>query len=71
MGFRIMIFSFSSLSPAYMAIKTTLEKVKRDGVTGVPKYLTPKRLFDVCGLQDSVEIDNSAGGQSFQGRARL
>lgn len=71
MGFRIMIFSFASLAPAYIAIKQTLEKVKREGITGTPKDLTPKRLFDVCGMQESVEIDNLAGGKSFQTRAKL
>ena len=71
MGFRIMIFSFASLAPAYKAIKSTLEKVKKEGVTGTSKDLTPKRLFDVCGMQESIEIDNLAGGSSFKGRARL
>ncbi len=66
-----MIFSFASLAPAYTAIKKTLEKVKSEGVTGTPEELTPKRLFDVLGMQDSVELDNLAGGNSFQARARL
>lgn len=71
MGFRIMIFSFASLAPAYIAIKRTLEKVKREGITGTPTDLTPKRLFDVLGMQESVELDNLAGGNSFQAKARL
>ena len=71
MGFKIMIFSFASLAPAYTAIKATLEKVKWEGVTGIPKDLTPKRLFDVCGMQESIEIDNSTGGSSFKERAHL
>ena len=71
MGFKIMIFSFASLAPAYTAIKATLEKVKWEGVTGTSKELTPKRLFNVCGMQESIEIDNLAGGVSFKERARL
>lgn len=71
MGFRIIIFSFSSLAPAYIAIKRTLEKVKREGVTGVPSDLTPTRLFDVCGMQESVEIDELAGGGAFKASAKL
>lgn len=67
MGFRIMIFSFASLAPAYSAIKGALEKLKRDGVTGTKKELTPKVLFEVCGLKDSMDVDMAAGGLAFAG----
>ena len=67
MGFRIMIFSFASLAPAYGAIKAALEKRKNDGVTGTKKELTPKLLFEVCGLKDSMEVDTAAGGLAFVG----
>ncbi|KAL8819514.1 MAG: hypothetical protein Q9191_007719 [Dirinaria sp. TL-2023a] len=67
MGFRIMIFSFAALAPAYTAIKSTFETLKYKGVTGTQKELTPKVLFDVCGLQDSMTIDANAGGLAFAG----
>ncbi|KAI9845980.1 MAG: hypothetical protein M1837_004386 [Sclerophora amabilis] len=67
MGFRIMIFSFASLAPAYTAIKATLEKLKLEGVTGTGKDLTPRTLFDVCGLKESMVIDIDAGGMAFSG----
>ncbi|KAI9872835.1 MAG: hypothetical protein M1830_001133 [Pleopsidium flavum] len=67
MGFRIMIFSFASLAPTYTAIKTTLEKLKREGVTGVGKDLTPRMLFEVCGLNESMKLDFAAGGLAFAG----
>ena len=67
MGFRIMIFSFASLAPAYSAIKSTLEMLKSHGVTGTRKELTPKVLFEVCGLKDSMEVDMAAGGLAFAG----
>ena len=62
MGFRIMIFSFSCLAPAYVAIRQTLEKLKSEGVTGVPPQARPRTIFDVCGLQEKMEIDEAAGG---------
>ena len=71
MGFQIMIFPLASLAPAYTAIKASLEKVKREGVTGISKELTPKRIFDVCGMQESIEIDNSAREPSATERARM
>ncbi|TVY58496.1 2,3-dimethylmalate lyase [Lachnellula cervina] len=65
MGFRIMIFSFASIAPAYVAIQATLERLKAEGVVGTPKDLTPLKLFDMCGLQDSMIVDTEAGGLSF------
>lgn len=65
MGFRIMIFSFASLAPAYTAIKSTMEHLKREGVTGTGKDLTPVKLFEVCGLQESMRLDMEAGGLAF------
>ncbi|GIJ99530.1 hypothetical protein Aspvir_001663 [Aspergillus viridinutans] len=65
MGFRIMIFSFASLAPAYLGIKAALERLKNEGVTGIPEGLGPKKLFEVCGLMDSMRIDTEAGGNGF------
>ncbi|PFH59815.1 hypothetical protein XA68_11863 [Ophiocordyceps unilateralis] len=67
MGFRIIIFSFACLAPAYRAIRDTLTLLKTKGVVGTPKDLTPVRLFEVCGLKHSVSVDVEAGGLSFAG----
>ena len=56
MGFRIMIFSFATLAPAYLAIKETLMRLKTQGVVGTPKNVTPVTLFEVCGLRDSSKL---------------
>ena len=65
MGFRIMIFSFACLAPAYRAIKETLTLLKTQGIVGTPKEFTPVRLFEVCGLAHSMAVDTEAGGLSF------
>ncbi|GAB0134285.1 hypothetical protein EsDP_00002663 [Epichloe bromicola] len=65
MGFRIMIFSFACLAPAYRAMRETLILLKTKGVVGTPKDLTPVRLFEVCGLKHSMAVDVEAGGLSF------
>ncbi len=67
MGFRIMIFSFAALAPAYTAIKGTLERLKTEGVIGTGKALTPRTLFEVCGLEESMMLDKEAGGLAFAG----
>lgn len=64
MGFRVVIFSFASLAPAYTAIKNTFEWLKEYGVTG--SDVTPKTIFKVCGLEDLMVIDEQAGGNSFK-----
>lgn len=65
MGFRIIIFSFATLAPAYVAIRQTLSLLKTKGIVGTPEEVTPVKLFQVCGLKDSMEVDLKAGGSSF------
>lgn len=65
MGFRIMIFSFATLAPAYAAIRETLLRLKNTGVVGTPGGITPVKLFEVCGLKHAMEVDNGAGGGAF------
>ncbi|KAI0594915.1 putative carboxyphosphonoenolpyruvate phosphonomutase [Biscogniauxia sp. FL1348] len=67
MGFRIMIFSFATLAPAYVAIKETLTRLKTQGLVGTPENITPVTLFEVCGLQHSMAVDMNAGGAAFSG----
>lgn len=64
-GFKIIIFPFAALAPAYTAIKAGMERLKETGLTGSGKELTPQMLFRVCGLDESVKIDEQAGGAAF------
>ncbi|POS79633.1 hypothetical protein DHEL01_v201970 [Diaporthe helianthi] len=65
MGFRIIIFSFATLAPAYAAIRDTLLRLKKHGVVGTPDGITPVKLFEVCGLGDAMQVDIGAGGGAF------
>ncbi|KAL1848592.1 hypothetical protein Plec18167_002217 [Paecilomyces lecythidis] len=65
MGFKIIIFPFAALAPAYTAIKAGMERLKETGLTGSGKELTPQMLFRVCGLDESVKVDEEAGGAAF------
>lgn len=65
MGFRLIIFSFASLAPAYRAMREALTLLKTKGVVDTPKELTPVRLFEVCGLREAIAVDVEAGGLSF------
>ncbi|PSN72819.1 Phosphoenolpyruvate/pyruvate domain-containing protein [Corynespora cassiicola Philippines] len=63
MGYRIIIYSFAGISPAYVAIKSTFEWLKETGSTG--SSVTPKTIFNVCGLNESIVIDEASGGTAF------
>ncbi|OBT64811.1 hypothetical protein VE03_06556 [Pseudogymnoascus sp. 23342-1-I1] len=63
MGYRIIIFSFACLAPAYEAIKNTLERLRDTGLTG--SSVSPMTIFEVCGLGESIAIDRAAGGHAF------
>ncbi|KAJ5697127.1 hypothetical protein N7488_010811 [Penicillium malachiteum] len=65
MGFRIMIFSFASLAPAYMGIRSALMRLKTEGIVGTPEGLGPRKIFEVCGLMEAVRIDTESGGDGF------
>lgn len=65
MGFRMMLWPFATLTAAYLSMKTALEKLKKEGRTDTPKTLTPRFLFEVSGLKQSMEIDEHAGGSAF------
>ncbi|RDW72204.1 hypothetical protein BP5796_08238 [Coleophoma crateriformis] len=67
MGFRIVIFPFAGLAPAYKAMKEVYQRLKEKGVTGAEAHMTPKQLFEVSGLKDDLEIDAKAGGTAFAG----
>ncbi|KAF2471926.1 oxaloacetate acetylhydrolase [Lindgomyces ingoldianus] len=63
MGYRVIIYSFASISPAYVAIKSTFEWLRETGMTG--SSVTPKTIFNVCGLAESIVIDEASGGTAF------
>ncbi|KAL4998820.1 Pyruvate/Phosphoenolpyruvate kinase-like domain-containing protein [Aspergillus recurvatus] len=65
LGFRVIIFPFAALGPACKAIQEGMEKLKRDGIPGLDKEMTPQMLFRVCGLDESIKVDAAAGGATF------
>jgi 2-methylisocitrate lyase-like PEP mutase family enzyme len=64
-GFKVMIWPFAGLAPAFLAMRETFEKVKKTGLAGTPSEVTPRKIFEVCGLEESMKIDEDAGGESF------
>lgn len=67
LGFRIMIWPFAAIAPAYEAIRNTYRKVKETGTTGINPDFTPKALFTTVGLNEAVDVDVAAGGKLYSG----
>ena len=65
MGFKIQIFPFASIGPAYKAIRDVFVKIKETGETGLEADFTPKKLFTVVGLNEAMEVDANAGGSLY------
>ena len=65
MGYKIVIFPFAALSPAYGAIKQSFEMLKKKGEVGQDAKMPPKSIFEIVGLRDSLKIDAEAGGLAY------
>ncbi|KAJ9664750.1 hypothetical protein H2198_000096 [Neophaeococcomyces mojaviensis] len=67
LGFKIIIFPFAAIAPAYEAIKNVFVQLKQTGKTGLDSSFTPKKLFTIVGLKEATAIDVSAGGALYNG----
>lgn len=67
MGFRIIIFPFAGIAPAYKAMKEGYTRLRKEGIMGDEVHMTPKQLFEVSGLSEDLEVDARAGGTTFVG----
>jgi 2-methylisocitrate lyase-like PEP mutase family enzyme len=62
LGFKLIIFPFGAIGPAYYTIRDVFQKIKDTGTTGLDKDFTPKKLFEIVGLEQATAIDVAAGG---------
>ncbi|KAJ5601487.1 hypothetical protein N7510_011021 [Penicillium lagena] len=65
LGFRIVIWPFAAIAPAYEAIRSTYRRIKETGSSGIDPEFTPKALFNIVGLKEAVAVDTSAGGSLY------
>ena len=66
LGFRIVIFPFAAIGPAYGAIREAMVRIRETGRTGIPSDFTPRKLFEAVGLGEAVEVDVQAGGDLYE-----
>ncbi len=66
LGFRIIIFPGLSLAPVMLGVQAELEHLKTKGfVSPTSSGQGVKGLFNLCGLQECIDIDKSAGGRAY------
>jgi 2-methylisocitrate lyase-like PEP mutase family enzyme len=65
LGFRIIIWPFAAIAPAYEAIRSTYRRIKETGYSGIDPKFTPKALFTIVGLEEAAAIDAAAGGTLY------
>jgi len=65
LGFRCMILSLIGVVSAINALRVTYAELKKTGLVGGSK-LKPKEVFDLCGLEAWMKVDEDAGGNDFK-----
>jgi 2-methylisocitrate lyase-like PEP mutase family enzyme len=68
MGFKIMIYPAFAVEPVYAAVAAVAKELKETGDLKSNddfKWKGPKELFEVCGLNESIEFDIAAGGKLY------
>lgn len=65
MGFKIIILPFAGLAPAIHALREAFGGLKKTGLIPGEK-ISPKEVFELCGLNEWMEVDKAAGGEDFR-----
>lgn len=68
LGFRIIIFPSMALAPVYEAVYEAAKVLMETGTVKPTPLMKrgPKAVFEVCGLDELLEFDRSAGGTTFK-----
>lgn len=68
LGFKIIIFPSMALAPVYEAVYEAARALKESGTVKPTRLMKggPKAVFEVCGLDELLEFDLSAGGTAFK-----
>lgn len=70
LGFRIIIFPGLALSQVLVAVTGAMTELRETGTvkkdsSALAKSLSPRALFEVCGLNECMAFDKEAGGVAF------
>jgi 2-methylisocitrate lyase-like PEP mutase family enzyme len=66
MGFRIIIYPGVCMGPLLYSVGQELQTLKTTGKTSDKNSGAVKSIFNLCGLQECIDIDKKAGGQAYE-----
>lgn len=68
-GYKLAIFPCLAFEMVYPAVRRAMQQLKSTGNVGPAddsgRRYGPRELFQICGLDDLVELDQAAGGDSY------
>jgi len=68
-GYKLAIFPCLALEHVYPIVRKAVQQLMNAGNVGAPGEdgvrIGPRELFEVCGLDDMVKLDNEAGGTAY------
>jgi 2-methylisocitrate lyase-like PEP mutase family enzyme len=68
-GYKLAIFPCLALEQVYPIVRKAIQQLMNTGNVGAPGEngvrIGPRELFQVCGLDDMVALDNEAGGTAY------
>ena len=65
LGFKIIIWPFATVVPAYVAMRDAIKGLKKTGVQNTPEQIGPRKIFEVCGLEGYMAFDAETGGSMY------
>ncbi|KIW01024.1 uncharacterized protein PV09_07540 [Verruconis gallopava] len=65
MGFKVIIWPFATVVPAYVAMRDAIKGLKKTGVQNTPEGIGPRKIFEVCGLEGYMAFDAETGGTMY------
>lgn len=64
LGFRIIIFPCACLEAVVQSVTNDLKALREDDVIN-DKPVGIRRMFEICGLNEAMDIDKKAGGKAY------
>jgi 2-methylisocitrate lyase-like PEP mutase family enzyme len=66
LGFRIIIYPGACIEPILSAVSNELTRLQTEGTSSLKDFgQGAKKVFNLSGLQECIEIDRKAGGQAY------
>lgn len=69
MGFKIIIHPSACATPLVRSVASALKELKETGVAAEdpkdPLFGSPRKVFELAGLQECIDLDTQAGGTSY------